>query len=158
MHRTFCDWKKPAGHQLMSKGKRSEVKILQYSERSRNHDTSMAVNGRILVRSDKSLFLLDRNQIDWIEAKGANTLLHCGTDHYSVRAGIRTVERELDSDQFIRIHRSYIVNINTIHELKPRTNRTFEVILRDGTELTWSRYYKDRLSLLEESLLRIPRI
>lgn len=116
----------------------------------------MALTERILVRSDKSWFLLNREDIQWIEAKGQNTLLHCGKNHYSIRAGIQLIERELDPQQFVRIHRSYIVNVDTIHQLKPSAGRGFDVVLQDGTELPWSRYYKDRFSSIEKSYATLP--
>jgi two-component system LytT family response regulator len=112
--------------------------------------------GRILVRSDRSLFLLNREEIEWIEAKGQNTLLHCGKNHYSIRAGIQKIERELDPNQFVRIHRSYIVNLDSIRELKPRINRGYDVVLQDGTELTWSRHYSNRFHCIEDTAVTIP--
>ncbi len=116
----------------------------------------MAFAERILVRSDKSWFLLNREEIQWIEGNGQTTLLHCGKNHYSVRVRIQFIERELEPQQFVRIHRSYIVNLNSIRELKPRTDRGYDVILQDGTELSWSRHYKNRFNSLERDTLILP--
>jgi two-component system, LytTR family, response regulator len=113
----------------------------------------MALSRRILVRSDKSFFLLDREEIQWIEGNGQMTLLHCGENHYSVRARIQFIERELEPQQFVRIHRSYIVNLNSIREIKPRSDRGYDVILQDGTELSWSRHYKNKFNSLKLTLI-----
>ncbi|MCI0417416.1 LytTR family transcriptional regulator [bacterium] len=115
----------------------------------------MELAERILVRSNKSWLLLNRNEIQWIEAKGPNTLLHCRSSEYSIRIGIRSIESKLDPEQFIRIHRSYIVNVNTIRELKLRMNRSYDVILEDGTKLICTRYYKDRFHFIEKSAVKI---
>jgi len=115
------------------------------------------MTGKLMVRANKTWFLVQMNEIQWLEAQGEKTLLHCGDKHYSIPAGIWFVERELDPQQFVRIHRSYMVNIDTIRELKPREHRGYDVILHDGTQLTWSRNYMDRFQTLRRSATTIPR-
>jgi two-component system, LytTR family, response regulator len=58
------------------------------------------------------------------------------------------LEARLDPRQFPRIHRSTMVNIERIHELQPSFHGEFVVVLRDGTELTLSRGYRDKLQEL----------
>jgi two-component system, LytTR family, response regulator len=111
----------------------------------------MRFSERILLRSEKSWLLLNPAEILWIEARGHVSILHCGENQYSIRSGIRNIEGKLNPRQFIRIHRSCIVNMDTIRELKPRVNRGYDVILEDGTKLNWSRHYKNRFHLIEES-------
>ena len=112
----------------------------------------MRFSGRILVRSEKSWLLLNPEEIYWIEANGQGSILHCGKTKYFIRSGIRNIEWKLNPQQFIRIHRSCIVNIETIRELKPRLNRGYDVILEDGTKLIWSRHYKNRFHFIEETV------
>jgi two-component system, LytTR family, response regulator len=112
---------------------------------------------KLLVRANKAWVLLRAKEIQWLEAQGERTLLHCGEKQYSISAGIWFVERELDPHQFVRIHRSYMVNIDTIHELKPREHRGYDVILHDGTQLIWSRNYMDRFQTLQRLATTIPR-
>jgi two-component system LytT family response regulator len=111
----------------------------------------MRFSGRILVRSEKSWLLLNPEEIYWIEANGPGSILHCGKTEYFIRSGIRNIECKLNPRQFIRIHRSCIVNVDTIRELKPRFNRGYDVILQDGTKLIWSRHYKNRFHFIEET-------
>jgi two-component system, LytTR family, response regulator len=112
---------------------------------------------RLLIRSSGSLLFLNQEDIHWIEAKGKYSHLHCGRDQYPVRAGIQTLEGELDPESFIRIHRSYIVNIDSIRELKPWLKGEYHVLLNDGTELTWSRNYKDRFyEFVDKLALTLP--
>ena len=115
----------------------------------------MNLDEKILVRSNKSWFLLNRSEIQWLQARGENTLLHCGTKQLSVPVGMCSIEQDLDSDHFLRIHRSYIVNINVIREIKPRQQRGYDVILNDGTELPWSRHYVHRFQALQKFALKL---
>ena len=115
------------------------------------------MNRKLLVRSNGSLLFLNPTEILWIEAKGKYSSLHCGKNEYPVRAGIQSLEGELDPDAFIRIHRSYMVNIDSIRELKPWLKGEYRVILNDGTELTWSRNYKDRFyDFVDKLALAVP--
>jgi len=59
------------------------------------------------------------------------------------------LEQRLDSRRFLRIHRSTIVNADRIKELRPWFHGEYIVLLKDGTELTLSRTYREKiLSLL----------
>ena len=112
---------------------------------------------KLLVRSNGSLLFLNPTEIHWIEAKGKYSYLHCGKNLYPVRAGIQSLEGELDPQEFIRIHRSYMVNVDSIRELKPWLKGEYRVILMDGTELTWSRNYKDRFyDFVDKLALAVP--
>jgi len=112
---------------------------------------------KLLVRSNGSLLFLNPTEIHWIEAKGKYSYLHCGKNLYPVRAGIQSLEGELDPEAFIRIHRSYMVNVDSIRELKPWLKGEYRVILMDGTELTWSRNYKDRFyDFVDKLALAVP--
>lgn len=112
---------------------------------------------KLLVRSNGSLLFLNPTEIHWIEAKGKYSYLHCGKNLYPVRAGIQSLEGELDPEEFIRIHRSYMVNVDSIRELKPWLKGEYRVILMDGTELTWSRNYKDRFyDFVDKLALAVP--
>jgi two-component system LytT family response regulator len=112
---------------------------------------------KLLVRSNGSLLFLNPTEIHWIEAKGKYSYLHCGQNLYPVRTGIQSLEGELDPEEFIRIHRSYMVNVDSIRELKPWLKGEYRVILMDGTELTWSRNYKDRFyDFVDKLALAVP--
>jgi two-component system LytT family response regulator len=58
------------------------------------------------------------------------------------------LEARLPAEKFLRISRSTIVNVDRIKELQPRFHGEYVVILRNGTRLTLSRTYRDRLDQL----------
>jgi DNA-binding LytR/AlgR family response regulator len=85
------------------------------------------------------------NDIDWVEAAGNYVELKTSGGTYLLREGIGRVSERLDPDQFIRIHRSIIVNVRKIKELQPCNRGEYMVVLRDGKELSCSRSYRAKL-------------
>ena len=107
---------------------------------------------RLVVKSVGRVFFLKTNEIDWIEASGNYLKLHVGRDSHMIRETMNSIEAKLDPSQFMRIHRSTIVNIDRIKELHPMFSGDYSVILRDGSELALSRNYRERfLELFEGS-------
>jgi two-component system, LytTR family, response regulator len=100
---------------------------------------------RLVVKSGGRVFFLRTEEIDWIEAAGNYVRLHLGTESHLFRETMNRMESRLDARRFARIHRSRIVNTERIKELQPWFNGDYAVILRDGTRLTLSRGYRDRL-------------
>jgi two-component system LytT family response regulator len=100
---------------------------------------------RLVVKSGGRVFFLRTDEIDWIEAAGNYERLHLGSDAHLFRETMNALEAKLDTNRFFRIHRSRIVNIERIQELQPWFNGEYAVILRDGTRLTLSRGYREKL-------------
>ena len=100
---------------------------------------------RIVVKSSGRVFFVKVDDIDWIEAEGNYVRLHMGPQSHLLRETMKGMESVLDTSQFIRIHRSTIVNADRIRELQPLFHGEYAVILRDGTRLRLSRRYRDRL-------------
>jgi two-component system LytT family response regulator len=100
---------------------------------------------RLAVKKDGRILSLKVADVDWIEAEGNYVRLHLGKTSYLYREKIVTLEEGLDPKAFRRIHRSTIVNVARIREFIPWFRKDYRVILQDGTELTLSRSYKDRV-------------
>jgi two-component system LytT family response regulator len=83
--------------------------------------------------------------IDWCEAAGNYVRVHVGQQCYLVRDTMSHLESELDPQQFIRIHRSTIVNVDRVQEMQSSFNGEYVVMLRTGTRLTLSRGYRDAI-------------
>ena len=101
--------------------------------------------GRLVIRSGGRVFFLKAEEIDWIEGEGNYVRIHLGKQSHLVRETMGELESRLDDSQFLRIHKSTIVNIEQIKEVQPLFNGAHMVLLRDGTRLTWSRGYRSRL-------------
>jgi two-component system LytT family response regulator len=100
---------------------------------------------RLVVKSGGRVFFLRTDEIDWIEAAGNYVRLHLGEESHLFRETMNGMESRLDGRRFVRIHRSRIVNTERIKELQPWFNGEYVVILRNGTRLTLSRGYREKL-------------
>lgn len=98
---------------------------------------------RIAVKSVGRIDYVATAQIDWIETAGNYLSLHCGNDTHLVRETMSQIETQLDPKIFLRIHRSTIVRIDAVQSVEPLFNGDRAVTLRNGTELTLSRSYRD---------------
>ena len=99
---------------------------------------------RISVKTAGRIVLVDLATVDWLEADDNYVRLHCGNREYVVRETLAALERRLDPECFIRIHRSVMVRIDRIREFHPATHGDMDVVLRDGTQLTLSRTWRAR--------------
>ena len=100
---------------------------------------------RLVVKSGGRVFFLRTDEVDWIEAAGNYVRLHLGSESHLFRETMNRMEQRLDGQRFARIHRSRIVNTERIKELQPWFNGDYVIILRDGTRLTLSRGYREKL-------------
>jgi len=100
---------------------------------------------RIPVKTAQYTILVLVEDIDFIKAAGNYLELHVGKDLYLIRERVHQFEQKLDPEQFVRIHRSTIVNINRIKTLHPMFNGDHVIILRDGAKLNMSRTYHEKL-------------
>ncbi len=99
---------------------------------------------RLVVKTGGRIFFIRTDEIDWVDAAGNYVRLHVKGDAFLFRETMSAMEARLDANQFIRIHRSHIVNADRIKELQPGSG-DHAVILRSGVKLPLSRGYKDRL-------------
>jgi two-component system LytT family response regulator len=100
---------------------------------------------RLVVKSGGSTRFVRVADIDWIEAAGVYANLHIGGKELLYRAALNELAERLDPVRFVRIHRSAIVNIESILRLEPISHGEFDVILKDGSRSRISRTYRTQL-------------
>jgi two-component system, LytTR family, response regulator len=100
---------------------------------------------RLLIRHRGKACFIITSQVDWIEAVGNDVRVHVGEHAHLMRSAIGELERKLDPAQFMRIHRSTIINLDRIGHIEPYGGSDYQVVLRDGTRLRVSRSARDRL-------------
>lgn len=103
---------------------------------------------RIAVKESGRTVFVEVDEIDWIGAAENYVELHVGHARHLLHVPLGTLERTLDPERFLRIHRSTIVQIPRIAQLVPGVHGEFEVVLRDGTRLHSGRTYAERLRAL----------
>ena len=100
---------------------------------------------RIVLKQRGQVALLRVEEIAWIEAAGVYVRLHAPPAPRLHRETLGRLEARLDPHQFIRIHRSTIVNIDHVAALRSDAHGDYTVLLHDGTALRLSRTYRERL-------------
>jgi two-component system LytT family response regulator len=83
--------------------------------------------------------------IRYVEAAGNYVVLHTEVGELKLRETISTLERELAPWDFVRVHRSYVVNLDAVREVQPWFHGDQRIVLTDGTLLNLSRRYRDAL-------------
>jgi two-component system LytT family response regulator len=105
---------------------------------------------RFPVRSDGEIYFVRAEDVDWIDAEGNYVALHSAGRRHLVRDTIKSLEDRLDPSKFVRVHRSAIINVDRLRKLQPYFHGEYVITLQDGTTLTSSRTYSDRLRALLE--------
>jgi two-component system, LytTR family, response regulator len=101
---------------------------------------------RILVQKDGRGRLIPVGEIDRIEAARNYVLLHSGGSVHLLRRPIGALAERLDPARFLRLSRSEIVRLDAVGEFQAWFHGDRKVILKDGTELVWSRRFRGRLA------------
>ncbi|HQR39924.1 MAG TPA: response regulator [Blastocatellia bacterium] len=94
---------------------------------------------RVLVKSASRVTFQKVAEIDWIGAAGSYVQMHVGAKEHLLRESLAALEAKLDPELFLRIHRSTIVNMDRVKELRPDAYGEYVVVLENGTELKMSR-------------------
>ena len=100
---------------------------------------------RFLVRKLGKEFLVNANDVEWLQAAGNYMNLHVRGRAYPLRSTMAAIEGQLDPTRFVRVHRSHIVNLDCVAEIQPLDTGDARIIMRDGTEVPCSRRHRDAL-------------
>jgi len=107
----------------------------------------------LAVKDRDTTRLVSTRDIEWIEACGIYVTLHLGNEAILHRAALNALAAKLDGRQFVRTHRSAIVNLGSIAMFQRKSHGEFDVVLRGGERVALSRKYKPDLEeLLGQSL------
>ena len=100
---------------------------------------------RLVVKSGGATRFIRAADIDWIEAAGVYVNLHVAAKEILYRSALADLAERLDPARFIRVHRSTIVNIESILQLEPISHGEFDVIMKSGARTRISRSYRAQL-------------
>jgi two-component system LytT family response regulator len=103
---------------------------------------------RLLLRDGRGIIFVDGAEIDWVQAEGDYVRVYVRGRGHLVRHTLAAMEERLEHGTFARIHRSAIVNVARVRELRAGRDRTASLILRNGTVLRVSRGYCAKLRAL----------
>jgi two-component system LytT family response regulator len=103
---------------------------------------------RIPVRSGTKIELVRAADIDWVEAESNYVVIHAKGRTHVLRETLTSFQQTLDPNVFARIHRSYVVNLSRVRQLRPMFHGEYEVELSDGTRISSGRTYQDAMRRL----------
>lgn len=103
---------------------------------------------RLTVASNGRILFVPVADIDWIEAEGNYARLHVSRKIYDIRETLQALMEKLDPRDFVRIHRSTIVNLQRVREVQPWFQGSHIVVLQSGEELRMSRYQRTAVQRL----------
>jgi two-component system, LytTR family, response regulator len=108
-------------------------------------EEAKSYSSRFLVKDGEREILVSVEKIDWIEAADYYSCLHVDGRRYMLRESIADLSNKLDPKQFVRIHRSSIVNLDRIREIYRDGQIEGAVVLTDGQKLRMSRAGRQKL-------------
>jgi len=111
-------------------------------------DPARRAGEKLAIKDGQRVIRVDVDAIQWIDAAGDYMCIHAGDDTHILRATMRELEHRLDPRRFQRVHRSTIVNLARVREMRPHLNGEYFLVLDSGHQLKLSRTYKDKVQLL----------
>jgi two-component system LytT family response regulator len=97
----------------------------------------------INIKDRGQIFRVDVDSIEYIEAAGDYMCIYTGDNSYILRETMKDLDRRLDPRVFQRVHRSTIVNLNLVRQVKPHTNGECFLVLESNAQVKVSRSYRD---------------
>jgi two-component system LytT family response regulator len=112
----------------------------------RNSEEPRSYPSRFLVKDGEKEILLPVEKVDWVEAAQYYCCLHTNGRQYMLRETITELDNRLSPTQFVRIHRSSIVNLDRIREIYRDGHGEGSIVLTDGTKLRMSKVGRQKLA------------
>ena len=125
----------------------------QLSNQDMSHDPSVLLSEtgkRLIIKEKGKIIFVPYKDIIWLEAYDYYIKIHVANTFYLVRESMKNMENKLSSDQFLRIHKSTIINRGCIQEITSGKNAEYYIKLNDQTELKVSRSYRDSVRKMKQ--------
>jgi two-component system LytT family response regulator len=100
---------------------------------------------RVAVRTGGRTVFVDLSAVDWMDAADNYVRLHVKQREYLVRDTLASLEARIDPGRFVRVHRSAIVQIDRVAEIRPQSHGDAELRLEEGTRVPVSRTWRERV-------------
>jgi two-component system LytT family response regulator len=122
--------------------------LLAKERTATDQDTAPAMpklRDRLLVNEDGRVLFVPTHDIELVQASGKHVKIFVHGRCYLARQALREVEARLDTNHFVRVHRSTIINVEQIVELHPLFHGDYEIVLKRGTRVPLSRRFRNRI-------------
>ncbi len=138
---------KPFDEQRIQKTLEKIMKMQKVEEKdsSINHSLINNENGKIAVLVNERIILLTLADLLYLESSEGKCSIVTINQEYTVSEALVVLEKKLNPSKFLRVHRSFIVNLDYIVEIEPWFNSTYNLLLKDGSKVPVSRTYVKEL-------------
>lgn len=114
-------------------------------------EESVSILNRLVVKNRNSIVVIPVHQIHYMEAQDDYVMIYCNGAHYLKQKTLSFYEKHLDPAEFVRVHRSYLLNLSHIAKIEPYEKSSYIVILKSGEKVPVSRTGYSRLKELINS-------
>lgn len=104
---------------------------------------------RVVIKKSGKIHVISTGDINYLEAQDDYVMIYTNEGRYLKQQTMKYFEKHLDSQQFVRVHRSYIANITQIERIEPYEKSNFILILKDGNKVPVSR---NGMQILKDNL------
>lgn len=104
--------------------------------------------GKLAVAADERIVLIDIEAILYTASSDGKTVVKTMETEYKTQESLTMIEKKLSHSPFVRVHRSFLVNLNHINQIEPWFNSTYNLIMKDGSKVPVSRTYVKELKQL----------
>jgi two-component system, LytTR family, response regulator len=104
-----------------------------------NHDEETGLINRIVVKSASKIHIIPVESIYYIESQDDFVMIYCREGHFMKLKTMKYFENHLDNQQFVRIHRSYLVNLLQIAEIQKYERDSWIVLTKQGAKIKVSK-------------------
>ncbi len=117
----------------------SKTKIIEIDQLIEKHDEDSGILNRIVVKSGRKIQVIPVDSIHYIESQDDFVMIYCSDGHFMKQKTMRFFENHLDGEQFVRIHRSYLLNLACISEIQQYEKESWLVLTKQGAKLKVSK-------------------
>jgi len=127
-------------YQLIVKQLQGDASIIS------EQNNSSTQTDKLLIKKKGKEFIINLNNVSSIESGGNYIYIHSNNEVYPMRSTMNKITERLDKNQFIRVHRSYIVNLDLIKEIISPENQIYKIIMNNNSTIPLSRKYRTHLT------------
>jgi len=103
------------------------------------HDEDSGLLNRVVVKSGRKIQVIPVESIYYIESQDDFVMIYCGEGHFMKQKTMKFFEQHLNEQQFVRIHRSYLLNLTHISEIQQYEKESWIVLTKQGAKLKVSK-------------------
>jgi len=105
----------------------------------KTHDEESGILNRVVVKSGRKIQVIPVESIQYIESQDDFVMIYCNEGHFMKQKTMKFFEEHLDTNQFVRIHRSYLLNLSHISEIQQYEKESWIVLTKQGAKLKVSK-------------------